>query len=58
MKSFFDKVNKCATTAHNIRDLPSSIKSDMIECLGVLIQQLAVKLSRCVELEHLSLQQG
>lgn len=58
MKIFFDKVNKCAVTAYSIRDLPSATKSDMIECLGILIQQLAVKLSRCVELDHLSLQQG
>ncbi|VDO04176.1 unnamed protein product [Rodentolepis nana] len=58
MKHFFDKVNKCSITAYSIRDLPSTIKSDMIECLGILIQQLTLKLSRCVELDHLSLQQG
>lgn len=30
----------------------------MIESLGILIQQLAIKISRCVELDHLPLQQG
>nr|CDS28359.2 hypothetical transcript [Hymenolepis microstoma] len=58
MKQFFDKVNRCSVTAYGIRDLPSTIKSDMIECLGILIQQLTLKLSRCVELDHLSLQHG
>ncbi|KAM7541290.1 hypothetical protein Aperf_G00000043920 [Anoplocephala perfoliata] len=58
MKNFFDKVNRSASLAYDIHDLSAATRTDMIESLGILIQKLAVKLNRCIELDHLPLQQG
>ncbi|KAL5112166.1 hypothetical protein TcWFU_005514 [Taenia crassiceps] len=56
IRQFLEKVNVCASLAYDTRGLSANTKSYIIECLGALNQQLGAKLSRCVELEHLSLQ--
>nr|CDS22711.1 ectopic p granules protein [Echinococcus granulosus] len=56
IRHFLEKANERASLAYDGRDLSASTKGAIIECLGTLNQQLGVKLSRCVELDHLPLQ--
>uniref|UniRef100_A0A5K3F171 Mon2_C domain-containing protein n=2 Tax=Mesocestoides corti TaxID=53468 RepID=A0A5K3F171_MESCO len=54
------KVNQSASAVAGVgpRGDFSDATADVVECLGLLNQQVALKLNRCVELGHMSLQSG
>ncbi|VDK32161.1 unnamed protein product [Taenia asiatica] len=56
IRMFLEKVDACASHAYDTRGLSVNTKSHIVKCLGALNQQLGAKLSRCVELDQLSLQ--